>query len=266
MTYRARVHAVLDVATPGDRASQFFQVGLLGLIAINVVTAVLATDAAIYAVAPRVFDGIEDVSLLVFTVEYLARLWACTAAPGYGHPLLGRLRYAVRPLNGIDLLTILPFWLGLSHIDTRTLRILRLLRVLRSIRWLGQSDAMRALGTALRHRRGELMTVVCGLLVALLMLSTLVYLAERDEPKTLFTSIPATMWWGIATLTTVGYGDIVPMTTWGRVLAGCTAVLGIGMLALPTSILGAAFLDELQERHKKKHGVGARCPTCGHAR
>ncbi len=266
MTYRARVHAVLDVATPGDRASHLFQVGLLALIAINVVTAVLTTDAAIYALAPAVFDGIEDVSLVVFTAEYLARLWACTAAPRYGHPLLGRLRYSLRPLNVIDLLTILPFWLGLSHIDTRTLRVLRLLRVLRSMRWLGQSDAMRALGAALHRRRGELLTVAFGLFVALLMLSTLVYLAERDEPRTLFTSIPATMWWGIATLTTVGYGDIVPMTTWGRVLAGCTALLGIGMLALPTSILGASFLDELQERRKKKQAAGECCPTCGQAR
>jgi voltage-gated potassium channel len=278
MNLRARVHAVLDGGgdeSPLSGLARVVQFSLLGLITINVIAAVLGTEAAVYDRAPAVFDTIETVSLWVFSVEYVLRVWACTASPRYASPWRGRLRYALQPLVLIDLLAILPFVVGRSEIDIRTVRVLRLLRVLRTLRVLTHSDAVQALGSALARRRVELGTVIAGLLVMLLLLSSLVYLAERDVVRTPFHSIPATMWWGIATLTTVGYGDMVPVTLWGRLLAGGTAILGIGMFALPTSILGASFIDELQARRSRRarpasapgFGAGASvCPTCGQPR
>ncbi len=265
MTLRQRVHAVFEGASPGDRLSRTFDVVLLALIVANVAAAVVSTDPAIYGAAPRLFDAFERVSLWLFTSEYVLRLGACTAEPRYQHPFWGRLRYAMQPFHVVDLLAILPFLLHIVGVDTRPLRVLRLLRIFRVARLLRYADAMQALSAVLARRKAELATVLFGLLVLLLFAASLLYVAEHRVPNTPFHSIPAAMWWGIVTLTTVGYGDMVPVTPMGKTLAGCTAVLGIGMLALPTSILGAAFMDEMAERRRaREHGHAGEgvCPTC----
>lgn len=265
MTLRQRVHQLLELAAPGDRLSHLFDLGLLGLILANVTAATLATEPSIYAAAPRLFDGFERVSLWLFCIEYFLRAWACTADPRFAAPLSGRLRWALQPLNLVDLLAILPFVLNVAGIDARALRVLRLLRIFRVARLLRYADAMQALGTVLARRKIELATVLFGLLVLLLFAASLLYVAEHEVPNTPFRSIPAAMWWSIVTLTTVGYGDMVPVTAMGKTLAGCTAILGIGMLALPTSILGAAFMEEMTERRKAReheHREAGVCPTC----
>jgi voltage-gated potassium channel len=267
VSVRARIHAILEVAAPGDTASRAFDVVLLVAIALNVAAAVLGSDPDVYATAPGLFDWVENTSLVLFTVEYGLRLWACTAAPRFSAPVRGRLAYALQPMLLVDLVAILPFVLQIAGYDTRMLRAVRLLRVFRVVRLLRYAESMQALGRVLLRKRGELTTLAFGLAILLLLIASLVYFAEHNVPGTPFRSIPAAMWWGITTLTTVGYGDMVPATTVGRFLAGCTAVLGIGMFALPTSIIGAAFIDEMQERRRQREAVaGDRCPTCGRSR
>jgi len=206
------------------------------------------------------FDAFEVFSVSVFTVEYLVRLWACTSDDRFGHPLKGRLRFAATPLALVDLLAILPFFLPmLIPLDLRFLRALRLFRLFRLLKMARYSQALRILGGTVRHKKEELLIAVFVILILLVIASTLMYSAENDAQPEAFSSIPATMWWGVATLTTVGYGDIYPVTVVGRFLVAIIAILGIGMFALPAGILGSGFIEEIQ----KTRGERITCPHCG---
>ena len=160
------------------------------------------------------------------------------------------------PIALLDLLAILPFYgqlLGLRGLDLRVLRTVRLLA--RTARLTRLSSGFNTLMRVIRAKRSELSTVIVVLLVLLLLASSLVYFAEHEAQPDVFSSIPETMWWSIITLTTVGYGDMYPVTFAGRILAGLMAVLGIGLFALPAGILGSGFVDELDRNRV--------CPQCG---
>jgi voltage-gated potassium channel len=255
MNLKQRVWAILNGSDSGGKSGRVFELGMLGLIALNVLALVLETVEGIYRWAPDLFRGFVF-SVVVFTVEYLLRLWSCAATEKYKRPVIGRLRFALTPLAIIDLLAILPFYLPMMDIDLRFVRIVRLFRIAKVGR---HSKALATFGRVATAKRGEL-TAICSILGILLILASgLMYYAENEAQPDKFSSIPAAMWWGIATLTTIGYGDIYPITGPGRLLAGFVAVLGIGMFALPTGILGAAFVEEIHGAKRRK----ARCPFCG---
>lgn len=255
---RRRIHEILEEARPGDRASLAFDVFLMLLIAANGVAILAESVAAVRQGNERLFASFETLSVAVFTAEYLLRLWSCTVNPRYSHPVRGRLRYAAQALLIIDLLAILPFYLAFLHLDLRVLRILRLLRVLRLLKLARYSRALQVFGRVLRARSAELLSTVLLMFLMLLVASALMFTVEHDAQPAVFSSIPATMWWGIATLTTVGYGDMAPVTALGRLLGSVIAVLGIGMFALPAGILGAAFTEEMHRPSGEN-----RCPHCG---
>ena len=144
--------------------------------------------------------------------------------------------------------------------DMRFIRIVRMLRFFRLAKLFRYSSALRLLGRVILGKRGELTSIFFVLLTMLVISSSLMYFAEHDDQPDKFSSIPQTMWWGVITLTTVGYGDYYPVTAMGKMIAACIAVLGIGMFALPAGILGAGFVDELQSRHEHAR----HCPNCGH--
>jgi voltage-gated potassium channel len=158
----------------------------------------------------------------------------------------------------VDLAAVLPFYLPFLGLDLMFLRSLRLVRIARLGKLNRYSQAMQLLGKVVWNRRAELASSVLVLLVLLVVVSSLMYYAERDAQPDRFGDIPSAMWWGVATLTTIGYGDTYPVTALGKALATVAAVLGIGMFALPTGILGSAFVEELQARRRP-----ARCPHCG---
>lgn len=228
---------------------------LMGLIVANVLAAVFETVDEVFRQAPGFFYWFEVASVAVFTIEYLTRLWSCTADERYRHPVWGRLRWAVSPMGLVDLVAILPFYLmvfGLTAPDTRALRAFRLFRVLRLMKMGRYSFTLQVMGRVFRDRREELVVSLITIGVLLLVSSTLMYYAENEAQPEAFSSIPTTMWWGVATLTTVGYGDLAPVTPLGRLLGGVVAVLGIGLFALPAGILSAGFSDELQQRRQAK--------------
>lgn len=255
---KQRLFDILE-ATVEDRVSRTVGTLLFGLIILNVAAVLIGTVQQISTDYRRFLDWFEVFSVAVFSAEYLLRLYSCTAAPQYSQPFLGRLRYAVTPLALVDLLAILPFYLPMFHADLRSLRILRVLRVLRLAKLARYSDALRLVGKVIRSRKEELAMTIMLLVVLLIIASTAVYYAEHESQPDQFSSIPAAMWWGIATLSTVGYGDMYPVTPTGRVFGAVVAVLGIGMFALPTGILGAGFLEEIQRRRRGRN----RCPHCG---
>lgn len=255
---KARLFKVLE-ATAYDRTSRIVGLGLGTLIILNVTAVIVGTVEPIYARHRLFLDWFEVFSVAVFTAEYLLRLYACTSVPEYRHPFFGRLRYAVTPLALVDLIAILPFYLPLLHSDLRSLRILRVLRVLRLAKLIRYSDALRLLGKVVRSKKEELVMTMLLLVFLLIMASTAVYHAEHESQPEHFSSIPAAMWWGIATLSTVGYGDVYPITPVGRMFGAVAAILGIAMFALPTGLLGAGFLEEIQKRKRTPKP----CPHCG---
>ncbi len=263
MNIKRRVYEILEIASEGDRASRRFDICILTLITLNGVALVLETVQGIHGRAERLFTLFENFSVLIFTVEYLLRLWCCTTSPDYARPVRGRLKFALTPLALIDLLAILPFYLRLlapwMGLDLRLLRTVRLFRLFRLAKLVRYSVALRTFERVLREKKEELLTSLTFLGLMLLLAATLMYFAERDAQSDKFSSIPAAMWWGIATLTTVGYGDVFPITTIGKLIGSVIAVLGIGMFALPTGILGAAFLEEVERRKAKPK----QCPHCG---
>ena len=258
MGLKQRVWEVMTVSKQGDRLSQVVDIFILSMIFLNVLAVILESVESLASNWRAWFLAFEYISVSIFSTEYLLRLWACTICERYRHPLLGRLRFICSPMAIIDLLAILPSILLLQSVDTRSIRALRLMRIFMLAKTGRYLRSVRLLGKVFISKKEELL-VTFGLLSFLLVLtSTLMYVAENKAQPEAFSSIPAAMWWAVATLTTVGYGDVTPITAWGRLLGSVVAIIGIGLFALPTSILGAGFIDEFQSHRKKK-----RCPHCG---
>ena len=255
------VYEIIEEAEEGNRASEIFDICLVVLISLNVVALIAGTVEELFQISPRAFHLFELISVAVFSAEYVLRVWSCTEDPKYAHPVRGRLRYLVSPLALIDLLAVLPvylvFFVNLRGLDLRFLRVVRLLaRVVRLSRYF---SSLRTLGRVIQTKRGDLLAVVSVLFLLLVMTSSLMFFAEHEAQPEEFASIPKAMWWSIITLTTVGYGDIFPVTAAGRFLAGLIAIVGIGLFALPAAILGSGFMEELGDEQNSP----AICPHCG---
>jgi voltage-gated potassium channel len=258
MSLRRRTWELLEAAHPGDRLSRQFDIGILLLIAANVLAVVLETVPSIDARFGTAFVWFERFSVALFSAEYLARVWSAPTDERYREAPTGRLRYMVSPLALVDLLAVLPFFLPFLGADlrfARALRLMRFFRVAKAGRYIPALRLFRAVAVA---KKDELILTSCVLVLLLLVASSLMYFAEQSSQPEAFSSIPATMWWAVATLTTVGYGDVYPVTTFGRVLGAAAAILGIGLFALPTAILGSGFVDEIAKRKAPQ-----RCPHCG---
>ena len=171
------------------------------------------------------------------------------------------MRFALTPLAIVDVLAVLPFYLPFLGVDLRALRILRLFRLFRVFKMARYSNAMHLLWRVLVARRAEMLITLFTMAILLLLASTSMYFAETEAQPEAFPHIPAAMWWAVATLTTVGYGDVYPITPLGKVMGSVIAILGIGMFALPTGVLGAGFVEEIQKRKKPRKT----CPHCGKA-
>ena len=236
-SWRHRAYEIVEPAAPGDRTSRVFDAALIVLIVLNAAAVVLATVEPLSRSYAAWFAAFEVLSVAAFTAEYGLRLWSCVVDERYRAPVAGRLRYAVTPLALVDLLAILPFYLAplIPGADLRLLRVLRLVRLLKLTRY---SPSLALLLHVLREEARPILASLFILSLLLLLGSGLGYLAERDAQPEAFGSIPAAMWWAISTMTTVGYGDVVPVTPLGMVVGGCLGVIGLGMVALPAGFNG----------------------------
>lgn len=259
MTLKQRAWRWLEVEQTADGQSHYdlFDWFILVLILLNVLAGIAGTVAAVEQQFGFYLYVFEVFSVGVFTVEYLARLWACTVAPRYAHPVWGRLRFALSPLALIDLFAILPFYLPLFGLDLRFVRVFRLARLFRVAKLGRYVDSLQLFGRIWRAKREELMVTSVLWVFLLITSASLMYYAEHSAQPEAFPDIPTTMWWAVMTLTTVGYGDVYPISTTGRVIGAFVAVLGIGLFALPTAILGSGFIEAIQERKQKRV-----CPHC----
>ena len=246
-TIRRRTFEIVRVATRGDSVSRTFDVFLVALIVLNVLAVCLETVHPFGTRWRQAFGAFEIFSVAVFSIEYLLRVWTAAEDERFSAPIRGRLHFMVTPLALVDLLAILPFYAPIVlRVDLRFLRALRLIRILRLLKLGRYSQAMQTIARVVVAKKEELAVTAFVVLILLLLGSAGLYYAEHDAQPDAIPSIPAAMWWGVVTLSTVGYGDIVPVTQVGKLLGAVVALLGIGMFALPTGILGAAFVEEVR--------------------
>ncbi len=224
---------------------------LITLIILNVLAVILESVPDVETRFGSWFSWFEIISVLIFSAEYLARIWSTVERDEetMHHPWRTRFGYVLGPLALADLLAILPFYLGgLVNADLRMLRALRLLRVLKLSRY---STSISLLLDALRAEARSISAAVFVLSLLLLVAASFTYLAENRVQPDKFGTIPDALWWAVITMTTVGFGDVVPITPLGKLIGGVIAIIGIGMVALPAGLLAAAFSEELHERERQ---------------
>ena len=246
MSLRRRLWQLLEERPSTDRRALLIDQFLLWLIVINVIAVILESVPSLSVSYQALFLYINLISVAVFTVEYVIRAWASVEREPGASSLATRLRYMRTPMAIIDLAAILPFYLGsILGIDLRVLRTLRLLRILKLSRYFSGIQTLTHVLLAEARPMGAALFVM---LVLMILASSGIYWAEHLAQPEAFRSIPASMWWTMVTLTTVGYGDVVPITPAGRLLGVVIMLLGIGMVALPAGMLASRFSEELHKR------------------
>ena len=245
---RRRVYQIIEVGRGEDAASKTFDVFIVTLIVLNVAAFVAETVPSLHQSYAEAFHWFEVFSVLVFTLEYLARLWVAVEVPFLARvtPLSARLKMARRPALIIDLLAILPFYVG--HIFALDLRVLRILRLLRFLKLSRYSPALHTLVRVIANERRALAGALLLLVAAVLFAATGMHYLEQHAQPDKFGSVPDAAWWAVATLTTVGYGDVTPVTALGRFFGGIVMVAGLCILALPVAIISTGFAQEVGRR------------------
>jgi voltage-gated potassium channel len=253
------IYHLIDRGDHGSKINLYFDYAIMTLILLNVVALVLETIPEVRASIGQYLRLFEVFSVIVFTVEYLLRIYVSDLIYPSSGRIKSRLLFIFSGYGLIDLLAILPFYLPfVIKTDLRFLRILRLMRFLRILKINRYNKSVNLIQSVIKEKSSELSLTGFAALLVLIIASFLMYYAEGNVQPDKFPNILACFWWAIATLTTVGYGDVYPITALGKVLSGTIAVLGIGLVALPTGIIGAGFLEKIgkDKKHKK-------CPHCG---
>jgi len=258
---KKRLYVILEAGKTQDLASQIFDWFMVTLILTNIVAFTAETVPSVQAAYGPALEMFNLVSIAIFTVEYFVRLWVCTEHPPLRgrHPVEARLSFALNPTMLIDLAVILPFYINaLIGIDLRILRIFRLVRFLKLVRF---SPALTTLTNVLVTERRALMGAALIMFGLLVCSGTAMHFVEGKAQPEAFGTIPDAMWWAISTLTTVGYGDVVPITALGRVIGGVVMIFGLGMFALPIGIIATGFSQEIHRREFVVNwGLVARVP------
>ena len=247
-----RLNQILERADVGDRVSRSIDLFLTALVIINIISITLESVPQFYAAYKLLFIWIEIISVGIFTVEYLCRVWvAPSKVPGpysFAVACKARAKYMLSFSGLVDLLSILPFYLRafFPYLDLRILRALRLLRILKLSHY---NSAMEDLFEAINEEKRSFYAASYLFAILFILSSTLMYFAEYRTHPTGFQSIPDSMYWALITLTTVGYGDITPITVAGKLIAVGSAILGVIVVALVTGIVASSFNSQMERRN-----------------
>ncbi|MCQ2380132.1 MAG: ion transporter [Victivallaceae bacterium] len=259
---------VFEIIQPGDSdhvASKIFDCVIIALIAMSIISVFLQT----FDLPSRLSRGLyvfEVVSTYVFTLEYLLRIWTADLLHPDMPPFRARLVYIRSGMAVVDLLAILPFYLPMIlPFNLLGLRAVRLVRLLRIFKFNRYSDAMTSVWLVIKKKLPAITAALVMVFILLVMSSLFIYFAEHDAQPDKFENAFSGLWWAVATLTTVGYGDIYPITICGKILGTVIALLGIGVVAIPTGILSSGFIEHLnkhEDEEDKDDGMNF-CPHCG---
>lgn len=252
-TIKLHLFQILHRPTPTSVAARYINYFLAAIILMNCAAVALETVPSIFEPNKELFALLEAASTGIFAIEYGLRIWVCVEQTRFAQPISGRLRYALQPLSIFDLVVIVTFW---APWDLRFLRIFRLSHLLRVLHLEELDHSFQSISHAIARRKHLLVLAVLMMVVTAYCFAALIYLVEHPIQPTKFSSIPETLWWAIVTLTTIGYGDITPITPLGKALAGGFILVGIGIFALPTALMTSAILDASVDRP-------IHCPHCG---
>ncbi|PKV48031.1 voltage-gated potassium channel [Aquimarina sp. MAR_2010_214] len=256
---KKRSYEILEKGEADDKWSRRVDLFIVYLIFFNILAVVLESVNWLKKDYQDIFDFIELFSICVFTIEYIFRIWSITEKEEYSGPIRGRLKYLFSFFSIIDLLALVPAYIPLLvAVDARVIRGVRLIRLFRILKLSRYNNAFSHIRHVFLSKKEELVISLFAVLTLLVVSSSLMYFVENEAQPDAFSSIPATMWWGVATLTTVGYGDVYPITGLGKFMAGIMAILGVGLFALPAGILANGFGSSL-EKDKDK----TTCKHCG---
>ncbi len=252
MITRKRIWEILEVASLTDRTSRYLDYALFFLVGANVLAIILESVPSINKIYGTFFYWFDFVSVMLFSIEYLMRVWSCVEDPerqGMSQTST-RLKFMGSTMALIDLAAIAPFYLQIivPGIDLRFLRVLRMLRILKITRY---SSAINVLLKVLHKERQAFTAVITILLMVLVLVSCGIHLVEGHIQPEAFGSIPDSMWWALATLTTVGFGDVTPVTPLGKLFGAVVMIIGIGIIALPAGILASSFSEILRRRQQE---------------
>ncbi|MBO4243466.1 MAG: ion transporter [Bacteroidales bacterium] len=275
---RRKIFALFSEETRDKGFPKYFNYFIMTLILVNVVSMILETVKSVYEPYHIYFHAFELLVIAVFTCEYIMRILTADLAFPCGNRLKSILKYIFSFYGLIDLLAILPFYMPFTKLDLRIVRTLRLLRFLRLFKITRYNNSMELIKSVMSEKRSELGVTCFVILIVMIIASFLMFYAENAAQPDHFPNVLACIWWSIVTLTTVGYGDVFPVTGIGRFIGGVIAFLGIGLVALPTGIISAGFLEKLNEKNKepeKEKETATEphdgnkchkqyCPYCGH--
>ena len=261
---KKRIFQIIQVRAENDKASRFFDIFIISLICLNVTLLIIDTFN-IPEQARAVFRVVEIISVIIFTIEYILRLWTSNLLyPEYSKPK-ALLKYIFSFMAMIDLLAILPFYIPfIFPVDLRVLRSLRILRFFRLFKLNRYTNAFKTIGEVLNAKANQLISSMFVVGLLMLVSSVTMYNIEYAEQPNTFENAFSGLWWAVAAFTTVGYGDIVPITIPGRLLSVVISFLGIGLVAVPTGIISAGFIEHIgKEKVDPVEDEKLFCPYCG---
>ena len=255
--FKKRTYEILEVADSKDTTSRICDLVLLTLIVVNVLFSILETVEELSLAYYQVFSFVEEISVIVFSLEYVLRIWTITLRSEFKKPFIGRLKYSFTFLSIVDLVAIAPYYLPMIiDVDLRFVRVLRLTRVFRLLKLERYTNSLEIISEAIRVKKSEISITFFLLSLTILISASILYVLEVSVQPEKFTSIPYSIWWSVSAITSVGYGDVYPITPLGRLFGSITALCGVGLIALPVAIFTSGFNEVLQKNTKIK------CPHC----
>lgn len=251
--FKKALFDIVQAADDNNVASKVFDIGIISLIIINVIL-VIADTFELPPNIKKISEVIELVSVIIFTFEYVCRVWTSDLLYPKLSPFRSRIKYIFSFIALIDLFAILPFFIPfVIKIDLRVLRMLRIIRLLRVFKINRYTSALSVIGSVFKRKRSQLLSSIFVVLLLMIIASVLMYNIEHDAQPEAFENAFSALWWAVATLTTVGYGDIYPVTVIGKILSAIIAVLGIGLVAVPTGIISAGFMESIDSKENTEH-------------
>ncbi len=269
--FKRRIYTILTDPAEDDRTGQLISNAIMLLIILNITSSIMESVDSVSVPYAGFFYYFELISVIIFSAEYLLRLWACPVADEYSKPISGRLKLMGKPMYIVDLLAILPFYIQalFPGMDLRFLRVLRLFRIIRLFRSRKLRAGMALIVMVLQQQGQKLIMCFAMMAILVVLSANIMYLLESEAQPEGFSSIPAAMWWSVITVTTIGYGDLFPITVWGKLFASLVSFVGICAVALPIGILGSGLIEAMGQVEEEKSDANSRqpasgqCPHCG---
>jgi voltage-gated potassium channel len=259
---KQKIYNLVEKGSHGSRINLVFDYLIIVLIILNVFAIAIDTLTGLSSSFQKSLKVFEIISIGIFTIEYLMRIYVSDITHPARTKVASVLKFITSPFGLIDLLAILPFYIPfVIKVDLRFLRILRLIRFFRIFKISRYNSTLKLIRDVIKEKKAELAMTAFIAALFLIISAFLIYHVENPAQPDKFPDIFSSIWWAVATLTTIGYGDIYPITSIGKIISGLVAVLGIGLIALPTGIISAGFIEKIN--HSKNEKKSYICPHCG---